>query len=163
MTKELQFAETPIDLERLRRVAMAATPGPWWHDMGNGQIESQNKAYHRAVICDRPSSWEPSGELDANDEPIWHDPRYECCPKAVRISVGNDMEHIEAFDPLTAIALIDRIEKAEAHLREADAHRVYCANGWDEASAHVLELLADVDRLESQVKYLKEAGAFGGT
>lgn len=78
-----------MKLEYLRSLYDNATPGPWKNDSGNGQVESEDKTYYRAVVCDRAESfrWDPITSTSS-------DPRYEMCPDVVRIDPEADMEFI---------------------------------------------------------------------
>ena len=98
----------PLDLPALRETANAATPGPWswgeesegWGDCGpnletveRGPVYSDGSQGSLSTVV---GSW----GYDANG-----------------ISVeDNDARHIAAFDPPTTLALLDRLEAAEAKL-----------------------------------------------
>lgn len=38
-------------LDKLKAIEDAATPGPWFYDMGNHEVESKNKDHYRFSIC----------------------------------------------------------------------------------------------------------------
>src|SRR5690606_14524732 len=90
---------TPERLAELRRIASAATPGPWqW-------AGSRDKGDPHAYVY--------AGDYASEGEPdLWCEIVSEC-PEA-------DAQHIATFDPTTALALLDRIEALE---QERDAAR----------------------------------------
>lgn len=77
-----------LDLDHLRRVAEAATPGPW----------EQERDGH--IVCEATVR----GDLVA-EASHW----------------TTDAAHIAAFDPPTVLALIDRLEAAEAKVARVAA------------------------------------------
>lgn len=79
-------------IDTLSKLLAEATPGPWYNDCGNGQVESRDKKYYRAVVCDRAESfqWNPTTNTGS-------DPRYECCPDVKSIDPESDMELICAL------------------------------------------------------------------
>lgn len=98
-----------LDLEHLRKVAEAATPGPWEPADEDGWIGADG--------CYVVSSDENS--INRADRPI-----------GLAYNRPSDAEHIAAFDPPTVLALFDRLEASEA---EASKYRGL----YDEAeSAH---------------------------
>ena len=87
---------TDLDLTMLRKVAEQATPGPWamWNPSdGESHITIGSKVAWRSVVS-------ASGFTD--DEPIPH---------------WADARHIATFDPATVLALLDRLETAEATIQ----------------------------------------------
>lgn len=100
------------DLKKLRELAEAATPGPWRFDYGNGAIESENKEHYRITVA----VIDNLSERHFHCEQFglgWNPPYFPRHPDL-------DMEFIEAANPETVIALIDRIEKLELQLKEAN-------------------------------------------
>ena len=92
---------TPERLAELRRIAEAATPGPWqW-------AGSRDKGDPHAYVY--------AGDYASEGEPdLWCEIVSEC-PEA-------DAQHIAAFDPTTALALLDRIEALEHKVVEHWEH-----------------------------------------
>lgn len=81
---------TDLNLTALRAIAEAATPGPWKHD---GNINSP---------------W------------MWSTFQWGGCDRAIfKCGSFADAEHVQAFNPAQAIALLDRIELLERLLGEA--------------------------------------------
>lgn len=81
------------DLANLRKIAEAATPGEWVHwnpSVGESHIAIANKVAWRSL---------KSSTKFADDEKIPH---------------WADATHIATFDPPAVLALIDRLEQAEA-------------------------------------------------
>jgi hypothetical protein len=99
----------PLDLARLRALAEAAEPGPWramplefddWGMIRGGGF--------RVVAGARPGSL--NADLD------------ECRRrKIVPPGIKRNMAHIAAMDPPTTLALLDRLEAAEALIVELQA------------------------------------------
>jgi len=86
---------TPKRLQKLRRIAEAATPGPWWVD----GWEARTKDGDRFI-----ASIAPAFQGARPDASCWE--------------VDANIQHIAAFDPMTALALLDEIERLR---RERDA------------------------------------------
>ena len=94
------------DLNELRRIAEQATPGPWTHQPYGGQ--NQNGDYTGGWLLDADGEWVVA---DVSDR---------------------DGAHMAAFNPRTAIALLDRVEAAEQVLqRVRDTHRMRTVLGVD--------------------------------
>lgn len=100
-----------IDLDALERIAQAATPGPW-------DIEYEVEHYDYG-----PSERWPSTLIGPRRNP----------PGVLAEKYGNrineiaelrdeDAEHIAAFDPPTALALIARIREAEREMHARELH-----------------------------------------
>ena len=96
---------TDLDLAELRRIAEAATPGPWGAVIA--KYGSEVGEYTGAHI---PGVAEVFITEHDGDRPPLEE---------------SDAEHIAAFDPPTALALIDRIEALEA---ERDGYRALSRN-----------------------------------
>jgi len=82
------------NLDELKKLAEAATPGPWHYDCGNWEVESQNKDTFRYSICNLIEGMEETEPVDA-------------LPNG---------EYIAAANPQTVLALIERIRTYEAKL-----------------------------------------------
>src|SRR5690606_29549378 len=93
---------TPERLAELRRIAEAATPGPWqW-------AGSRDKGDPHAYVY--------AGDYASEGEPdLWCEIVSEY-PEA-------DAQHIATFDPTTALALLDRIEALESFVLAEKAVR----------------------------------------
>lgn len=93
MTADLTAAE----LERMRRVAEGATPGPW---------ETYESIHAETFVCEEGRSM--FGVVSQ--------------PATGREDYGRaNAEHIATFDPPTVLALIDRLEAAEARAERVEA------------------------------------------
>ncbi|WP_102157666.1 ead/Ea22-like family protein [Zhihengliuella halotolerans] len=87
-----------LDLSDLREIASAATDGPWTHQPYGGQ--NQNGDFSGGSLFGGDGEYLVSEVAD------------------------EDGAHIAAFDPPTALALIDRLEAAEAAVARVEAlHR----------------------------------------
>lgn len=82
-------------LEELRRIAEAATPGPWWVD----GWEARTKDDDRFI-----ASIAPAFQGASPDASCWE--------------VDANIQHIAAFDPTTCLVLLDEIERLR---RDRDA------------------------------------------
>jgi len=97
---------TPERLQELRRIAEAATPGPWWVD----GWEARTKDGDRFI-----ASIAPAFQGASPDVSCWE--------------VDANIQHIAAFDPTTALALLDEIERLRRErevLAEAFKHVLTC-------------------------------------
>lgn len=90
---------TGIDLDALRRIALAATPGPW-------EADGNEVSQHRS--CPEPWHTVVGTEVAC----------LSCCygGTAEGVSRTEDAGYIAAFDPPTVLALLDRLKAAEAAL-----------------------------------------------
>jgi hypothetical protein len=84
-----------MNLELLKKLAKAATPGPWKNDIGNYEIESRHEDFFRKVICNWPF-YENSYCIDLNSENF------------------ANMDYIEALSPEVVLQMIELIEKLQA-------------------------------------------------
>jgi len=90
------------DLKELRKIAMAATPGPWTWD---GEDEPN------AMIAKSPKHGNWKVEIITTDSGVYG-------PEA------EDRVHIAAFSPDTALALLDELERLQAEItRQLDARQ----------------------------------------
>lgn len=97
-----------LDLKHLRKIAEAATPGPWeTYDPNEG-------SGHAPLWCVANEEFHnPSGDEDA-----------EWMGLEVHVGDKTDSDYIAAFDPPTVLALIARVQSAEAKLaRVRELHR----------------------------------------
>ena len=90
------------DLTKLREIANAATPGPW--ERGMTTFGDPREGATHACVRVEGAHW--TDHLVVSDG----------CDEADR-----DMAHIAAFDPPTVLALIDRLEAAEAKVERVEA------------------------------------------
>lgn len=91
------------NLNQLRKIAQNATPGPWSADVG---------VRGDCVV------FGPNGRflLNAQAEPHWLE--YPGETRSVAFDVDRrDCTHIATFDPPTVLALLDRVEAAEATIQ----------------------------------------------
>ena len=105
-----------MELNELRKIAEAATPGPWglWNPaVGESHIAIANKVAWRSVVS-------ATGFVDDEFIPHWA-----------------DANHIATFDPPTVLALLSRLEQAEAQvarvreIAKADL-KCPCCSGYEE-------------------------------
>lgn len=88
---------TPERLAELRRIAEAATPGPWVYE------ERPTKCTDHVVLTERHPRVLINGEY----------------------AVGNrDLSHIATFDPPTVVALLDEIDTLRAKLDDLLSQRI---------------------------------------
>ena len=95
-------------LEELRRIAEAATPGPWWVD--GWEVRTKDGDHFIASIA-------PAFQGDHPDASCWE--------------LDANIRHIAAFNPTTALALLDEIERLRREwevLAEALKHVFTCEN-----------------------------------
>ena len=83
---------TDLDLTKLRKIAEAATPGPW--EVGMTTFGDPNDGPTHSCVREAGSEW------------FDHVAASEGCDEA-----DLNMAHIAAFDPPTVIALIDEVER----------------------------------------------------
>lgn len=88
----------PLDLDDLKAKALKATPGPW------GALSTGVRNGDHWHVCDAGESI----ALVAANDGAPDDRRRE------------NAEHIAAFDPPTVLALIERVERAEAVIEKVD-------------------------------------------
>lgn len=132
-----------LDLEALREVAQAATPGPWRWELPSKE------------------SWPQSDESLVSDGVLWEGSRGDKYPTSVLSGWGYDASgteakdvdraHIAAFDPPTVLALLDALTAAE---RERDEAR---------AVVERVKALAEHGERVAQDGYTSEARHFGRT
>lgn len=91
-----------LNLDAMRKIAEAATPGPWI-------IDSLESGEHGVFIEDGNPDYLKLG-----------------CASAIVAShlVGKNADYLEAFDPETVLALITRLEQAERELVAAKSTQV---------------------------------------
>ena len=100
-----------IDINKLRRLAQAATPGPWIA-AGPSFGESLPK-YLNEVVVDR--------EGDEDDG-------YSICNTPIGLELSSDMAFIAAANPATLTELLDRLEAAERERDECNRRRLEAAD-----------------------------------
>lgn len=133
-----------IDINELRRLAQAATPGPW---IAAGPSFGESLPKHlNEVVVDR--------EGDEDDG-------YSICnaPIGLNEERSDDMEFIAEANPLAIEELLDRLETAEKErdaLRAALQHEADCMEA---AKAEIDALRAKVAEMEQQepVAWLHES------
>lgn len=93
------MSKEPLDLAALREIASAATEGPW-------RVYKDTLGALRSEAVE--TAW-THGDADEDTEPVtdW------CLPE--------DAAHIAAFDPQTALTLLDRLEAADARWARVEA------------------------------------------
>lgn len=93
-----------INLKILLDYAERATPGPWYADLGNWDVESQHEKHWRMTVCEQSdlmSRHEHFKDFDLEENP----------PDAPR-HPGNDLEYIAAANPETVLALVTALREA---------------------------------------------------
>ena len=114
----LVTAVTPRpDTAALRKVAEAATPGPWWtHHSTPSEVWCGDEALTLHL-----------------DQEGGTDDEWEAWERVGTRSIGDfgeaDAAHVAAFDPPTALALLDRLEAAERQVAAVEE----LADEWDAA------------------------------
>lgn len=94
------------DLDKLRELAEAATPGPWfqsgspWFQTGGFVLAGSPDPHAGTVLADLSDTW----ELQRSDDGL--DGDYERDP-------DKDAAFIAAFNPATALSLLSRLQAAE--------------------------------------------------
>ena len=126
---------TDLDLDSLTAVAQAATPGDWKAVEGDLQGQPASE-YVRTLLANREADGTSSGRLfltlAANDI----DP--ECGGEVVPALTGDgpraeaNATFIAAFDPPTALAVLDRLRAAEAQVQRVRALADEWERDWDE-------------------------------
>jgi hypothetical protein len=110
-----------LNLEELKEIASAATPGPWHHDSGNGQVETEE---WRIEIVNAVSNSDRQRDITYRfEDSVLFKEAYDIIAKH---DVYNDMDHIAAFNPTVALALIERIENLESALHHLDSGFDFC-------------------------------------
>ena len=104
------------ELGRLREVAEAATPGPWYWEPPSGEDWPQS---------DESLLTRHRGEGDDYDPDVLSAWGYDASGTHAS---DEDRTHISTFDPPTVLALLDRLEAAEAKVARAQA----LAEEWDD-------------------------------
>ena len=94
----------PLDLQALRQAAQAATPGPW-HVRPQ---EMDDWGYVRGPGMEVVAQARAGGRFTTDDYPAHRN--------AGTDPFGHNAAHIAAFDPPTALALLNRLEAAEQAL-----------------------------------------------
>lgn len=117
-----QRREAPmtLDLEALKRVAEAATPGPWEVSDADVRTSAFVRARGFGHVCNAPVPYHD-----------WHE------PEANRESQARkNIAHIATFDPPTVLALIARCEAAEKANRTRTDYDLRCQEC---GRAHILD------------------------
>lgn len=95
------------DYDKLRHLAEAATPGPWRQGLGEDRPHLDYPSYDILTVATRESNHGLGTVTQARIvlDGEWENPA--------------DTAFVAAFDPTTALALLDRIEQLQAACREA--------------------------------------------
>ncbi|PZM88850.1 MAG: hypothetical protein DIU79_16255 [Actinobacteria bacterium] len=108
-------------LSELRRIAEAATPGPWWVD----GWEARTKDGDRFI-----ASIAPAFQGASPDASCWE--------------VDANIQHIAAFDPTTALELLDALTAARAETERWREKYEALKAGIEELIRHVRMVLPEV-------------------
>lgn len=129
-----------IDLENLKKLALAATPGPWKNDSGNGEVESEHLEHSRSAVCVR---YDFMSRIDHYKR---FDLKYD--PKSTP-QTDDDMDYIAACDPQTVLALVERIEYLKS---EFDFYHKACSDQDDRLERYkaALEFIAGGCKIQPQ-------------
>jgi len=95
---------TKPERDKLRQLASEATPGPWKHDYGNGEVECEHDDYWRMSIVSRAS-------YGRHEEDSWKRP-------GKLINPNDDCEYIAAVNPSVITQLLDQLDEYEEALKE---------------------------------------------
>ena len=126
-----------IDINELRRLAQAATPGPW---IGCGPSFGESlPKYLNEVVVDR--------EGDEDDG-------YSICnaPIGLDEELSADMAFIAAANPATVIELLDRLEAAEKGREQLRSMIQVALVVLDEVCGNINPERGYADELETDVK-----------
>jgi hypothetical protein len=120
---------TPEKLDEIETAAKApgVTPGPWYNDCGNGEVESRNELTPRRTVCERVDS-ERKLEIEhqsfSKRGPEWVDP-------------NDDMDYIALVSPDVVLELINEVRLARQRMGPA-GYKIL--EELKESRARVLEL-----------------------
>ena len=121
-----------IDTKELRRLAQAATPGPWI--AAGPSFGKSLPKYLNEVVVDR--------EGDEDDG-------YSICNTPIGLELSSDMAFIAAANPATVIELLGRLEAAES-----DALEQARLNGM--GASREAALMAKLEAAEKDLAHVKE-------
>lgn len=116
--------------EERRRLALAATPGPW---------EASNEADPRIGLTDAPDGMAVVAWILGARVLVPYSAVPVVPPPSYPVSVVRDAQHIAANDPATILADLDLINELRARAEKAEAER-------DSLAAEVDRLRAVIDR-----------------
>ena len=116
-----------IDINELRRLAQAATPGPWqfWHGWVAANIDNDGGV----VVAERPT---PSGG------------KYQA-------KVDANFKFIAAANPATVIELLDRLEAAEKEIESWKGVAKQFGNDADTLRTHLSFAKDELNRLRTKI------------
>ena len=124
-----------IDLTKLRKIAEAATPGPWEYGMTTFG-DPQDGPTHACVRVENADWWDNLAVIEGSAE-------------------GDlNMAHIAVFDPPTVLALLDEVEE----LRRWKAEMVQMLDGLNEL-AQAAEVPLGGRIIETATKRIEELRA----
>lgn len=87
-------------IAELRKLASAATPGPYKEDLGNGTVESTHPDHYRAEVV---------GRADIGERASWY---RQAGHGETWVLPDCDIEFVAACDPQTILRLCDKLEEA---------------------------------------------------
>ena len=116
-----------IDINELRRLAQAATPGPWqfWHGWVAANIDNDGGV----VVAERPT---PSGG------------KYQA-------KVDANFKFIAAANPATVIELLDHLEAAEKEIESWKGVAKQFGNDADTLRTHLSFAKDELNRLRTKI------------
>lgn len=127
-----------LSLPKLRELASKATPGPW-HLLGAPWVH-QDLA-DLTVIAGNPDPHKGRLVAECSIEIDWTDDEND-----PRIQEVKNAEFIAGFNPETAIALLDRLERAEAELHGVISDYYGDVDiGFDNRIVRIQQLLSDTE------------------
>ncbi len=118
------------DLATLRRMAEAATPGPWHFHQDDGTALDISE-----VCIPRPEE-----DVDLSIASLLED---------------RDGAFIAAANPATVLALLDRLERAERELEVAMAPHSDCVESGERAGAQIDDLKSRAERAEAAIERVR--------
>jgi hypothetical protein len=128
-----------MDTDKLKALALAATPGAW-HAPGMGEIHAENH------------------------EEIAHISYHTGYEDDMQCGTDADADYIAAACPATVLALIAEVEDVDRLLRASVPDRWKdCASPVGAVQSYIAELEAEVDRLRARFEYIEDnATTVGG-
>ena len=135
-----------LNLDALRKIAEAATPGPWRREPVKGYCDDN-------VLTDAPNyQTKPNGNYVASTG---------LAGGHSKQNFQNDAAHIAAFDPPTVLALIDLARVEHDRRNRQGTHGPDChtwgPRHYDCLMAHVATLTADLATARAQLAMAREA------
>ena len=143
-----------LDLDALEKIAKAATPGPWRADY------VANEFAETFFVRPAGARIEPERRVRVSIGTTWAD-EFESGPARRDGPASRVAAHIAAFDPPTALALIDLARVEHDRRNRQGTHGPDChtwgPRHYDCLMAHVATLTADLATARAQLAMAREA------